>query len=189
MIPADRNILTAALLLNAAATQTEQARRHLSAEIRLCDGLPTSTFGAQRVGGGGRGPTTMRVPITDENGDWIDGERAYDEVPATSVEMAAIQRQHLQEQRDDLNALCRGIVTMANELSATCRRILGIRIEVPRCSATGRDGAIEWHDPSCTNVPSRGTLCEKHSKSEWRWRTLHGLPPRTDGVFSGGPAA
>jgi hypothetical protein len=55
----------------------------------------------------------------------------------------------------------------------------------PRCNATGRDGAIEWADPTCTTIPSRGPLCDRCSKREYRWRTTHGLPPRRDGVYAG----
>lgn len=177
MIHPDRNIMTAALLLNAIATDVEKARRHLRAEARLLDGTPTSTSGADN--NGSRGERTISVAYTDEH-----GEEQTDQVPVTIVEAAAINRQRIDEIQDDLEAHVRGIVTMANEIARTTQRILATRIEVPRCTSKGRDGAIEWGDPTCFRVPSRGPLCDACAKREYRWRIARGLPPRTNTVFS-----
>lgn len=189
MTAPDRDALHAALLLNATATQITLARQHLTKELHHHDGLPATTTGSDS---NTRGERTIRVLITNPDGEPIpgpNGERQYDNVPVTTVEAAAIQRQHLTNMRLDLDALVRGALTTANQIAATCQQILGTRTETPRCTATGRDGAIEWADPTCTAVPSRGPLCDRCSKAEYRWRKAHGLPSRTDGLFTGDPAA
>lgn len=100
---------------------------------------------------------------------------------------AAIDTQ-LKAHRDELDA---AELTIRN-LRRDCHGVIrhegeAFNVELPptpRCSADGRDGAIEWSDPTCTAVPSRGPLCDRCSKREYRWRTAHHLPPRRDGVYS-----
>lgn len=157
----DPNILLAANLLLASATNIANARAHIRHERRLVDGMPGSSG-------------EPHVTSTSET---------------TTVERAVLTRQHLDDRLADLDALRNGIVTMANELARTAHNILGIRIETPRCTATGRDGAIIWGDPTCTAVPSRGACCDRCSKREYRWRQSVGLPPRHDGLFTGEAAS
>ncbi|HXI11183.1 MAG TPA: hypothetical protein VNM92_00860 [Thermoanaerobaculia bacterium] len=153
----DPNILLAANLLYATATNVANARAHLHHERRLIDGYP----------GGSDEP---HVTATSET---------------TPVERAVLARQQLDNRLTDLEAHIRGVLTMANDIHHTTQRILATRIEVARCTATGRDGAIIWGDPTCTSPPSRGTCCDRCSKREYRWRQSVGLPPRHDGVFAG----
>ena len=100
------------------------------------------------------------------------------------VERIALRRhpgnQKLKALDDEIDAAVKVLRNLLND----CRRITNTTPVPPRCSATGRDGAIEWADPTCWNVPTRGTLCDKCSKREYRWRQARGLPARTDGVFA-----
>ena len=168
----DRRLTTAALLLNALAARYTTAHNILRASQR--DGYPTTASGADT------GPRTGGQTIL------VDG----DHIPVTSVEAAVIARlEHHQRindaERADLEATANGILIMVNNLNREITRILGNHIDTPRCSGgAARDGALEWGRPDCTNVPSRGPLCERCAKAEWRWRKNHDLPARTDGVFS-----
>lgn len=40
----------------------------------------------------------------------------------------------------------------------------------------GRDGSIEWGDPTCTELPTKAGLCPKDYQAERRWRVAQGLP-------------
>ncbi len=167
MIRADPNITMCADLLYANATTISAARAHLRHERHLIDGYP----------GGNDEPV---VTATSET---------------TPVERAVLARQHIDNRLADLGALVRGLVTLTLELCRTADTALGVRVETPRCSATGREGAMlaradgGWSDPTCTNVPSRGPLCDSCARRETRFRQARNLPPRSDGLFSGGDAA
>ena len=97
----------------------------------------------------------------------------------TSVEQAAGQRiileADLRSLDDELNAVVLILVNLARE----CDRIIGLQLDGPgRCSAIGRQGAIEWGDANCWNAPDRGPLCAACYHRERRWRQLNGLPTR-----------
>lgn len=183
----DPQLIAASRLLENAAYKLPAAKRHLQREQLILDGMPTKASGADRE------PTstgqTVRVRIEDEHGEPILNERGepqYDWIPVTSVEATVIRIDNIDAHRDDLLATVRGACVIAHNLTADLDRILGTRLApTPRCSPEGREGAKIWApDPPCSNVPSRGPLCDKCSKREFRWRTRMGLPPRTDGVFS-----
>lgn len=166
------------------------ARLILRAEAAINDGFPTTASGADR-GSGGRGERTIAVPIIDEHGHPLidtNGRPIVDHVPVTSVEAAvlATERVHYSTHAIDnqLDDAARALTTLERE----CRRLTGIlppRADIKRCDSTGRDGTIEWADPTCTTVASRGPLCDRCSKREYRWRTDRNLPARRDGVFAG----
>ena len=44
----------------------------------------------------------------------------------------------------------------------------------------GREGADEWGDAKCTELPVRGGLCEREAKAESRWRRANGLTGREE---------
>jgi hypothetical protein len=154
--PPDAALLATARIVENLAHKLTVARRHLRREIHILDGF-----------GGNNGDT--KVSATAE---------------LTGVEAAASQREHLRAVLADLEANVRAIAVIAHNSCKECDRISGIRVAVPRCDSQGRDGAIEWGDPTCTSVPTRGPLCDRCSKREYRWRVGHKLPPRADGVFS-----
>jgi hypothetical protein len=116
----------------------------------------------------------------------IDGFPAGTDTPKvvakselTTVEAAAGQRIRLEGDLhwldDELNAVVLVLVNLHRE----CDRIIGYRADGPgRCSALGRQGAIEWADPNCWNAPDRGPLCASCYQRERRWRQQRGLPTR-----------
>src|SRR5215207_5501226 len=178
----DPRLLAAARIIENAAYKIGDAKRHLQREQLILDGMPTTASGADRDPGTGHGQT-IRVPIEDDDGNPVLNERGepqYDWVPVTGIEATVIRLDNINAHRDDLLAQVRGVCTMAHNLNTDLDRILGTRIaNTPRCSAEGRQGAIEWADPTCHNVPTRGPLCDKCSQREYRYRRRHGLPKRT----------
>jgi hypothetical protein len=45
--------------------------------------------------------------------------------------------------------------------------------EAPVCASTGREGAIEWCDPTCADYATKAGLCARCYKRESRWRKEH----------------
>jgi hypothetical protein len=146
----DRTIDTIIGLAEGLTTKLPAARDHLLREIRLLDGFT----------GGSDAP---KVKATSE---------------LTGVERAASQRIHHQQRMDALNDEINAVVQILSNLHKDCDRINATRIEVPRCSSTGREGAIEWADATCWDAPARGSLCAKCYQRERRWRQRNGLPTR-----------
>jgi hypothetical protein len=127
------------------------AKAELLYRLHTIDGYPTGTY-------------APKVTATTE---------------LTTVEVAADQRIHLEADLrwldDELNA---AVLVLAN-LARECDRIIGMRLQGPgRCSAVGRQGAIEWGDANCWNAPDRGPLCARCYQRERRWRQHNGLPTR-----------
>jgi hypothetical protein len=106
-------------------------------------------------------------------------------VTLTPTERAAELAMRLDAEVADVRAQIHTLEHIANALLPQMTRAIGTRIAKPkRCDANGRDGSIEWGDPTCTSLPSRGPLCDRCSKAEYRWRIAVGKPRRNDGVFS-----
>jgi hypothetical protein len=141
------------------------AKAHLDAELHQLDGLPTVASGADT------GPGGQRSIL-------VDGER----IPVTSVEAIAITRLELANTATDYDDRLDATVMVLRALLADTRRAIATRIAiaVPRCTATGREGAIEWGRPDCWDAPVRGPLCFNCYQRERRWREGVGLPARGD---------
>lgn len=157
----------AVLLGTLLAAQIDPATIHLIEMLATNDGMRTSTAGLA--------PATITPRTHDDDDDDID------QAPPTSVEAAVLHRQTIADQLDDITAHVRGILTMYRELSKMVQRAIlthGPTQPAPRCSATGRDGADEWGDPRCWDIPTRSTLCARCYMRERRWRQSHGLPTR-----------
>jgi len=132
------------------SSKLPNAKAHLLSEMRQCDSLP----------GGSDAP---KVQATAE---------------LTAVERAASRRMALQADLNALDAELDSVVATLRVMQQNCDKILGTRIEVPRCSAAGREGAIEWSVPDCWDAPTVSTLCAKCYHRERRWRQARGLPTR-----------
>lgn len=114
-----------------------------------------------------------------------DGLNVIATAELTTPEAVVAQIQHLEAVLADADQVITTISIVATDLLRDARRVVPLERIVPkRCDATRRDGAIEWADPTCTAVPSRGPLCDRCSKREYRWRVTHGLSRRDDGVYS-----
>ena len=108
-----------------------------------------------------------------------DNPKVKAEAELTTVEAAAGHRMRLQADLRALDDELNAVVLILVNLNRDCDHYIGLRLAGPgRCSATGRDGAIEWSDPKCWNAPDRGPLCARCYHRERRWRQRHGLPIR-----------
>ena len=113
--------------------------------------------------------------------------------PTSTVEQAVIARLAIELRLTDYRATLHATELNIRNLRHDCqndarRQGTAFIVELPpppRCNSENREGAIEWADPTCTRIPSRGPLCDACAKREWRWRTRHGLRPRLDGVYAG----
>lgn len=109
-----------------------------------------------------------------------DGDGSHSKGGHTSpVETTVLKRlpQHttIRDQLDELDAACK----ILRNLERETRTILGRTGPPPRCTGgVGRDGAIDWGRPDCTELPGRGPLCIACYHRERRWRNDHGLPTR-----------
>jgi hypothetical protein len=111
----------------------------------------------------------------------------------STTERAATARLAIDEQltawRQELDAATLIIRNLRHECQTTTRRQgAPVQLELPPAPISkpiGRQGADQWADNACHNIPTRGPLCDKCSKREYRWRTSNGLPPRRDGVYAG----
>jgi hypothetical protein len=149
------------------------ARRWLDVQLDVNDSMPTVTVGASG-GGGSRGQRV--ITIKDENGN-KDG----DPVPVTGVEQAALIRIDIPDHFGDWLDRLDATVSVLRALTRDVRHVvkdLAPKVRVPRCSASGREGAIEWARPDCWDAPIRGPLCAACYHRERRWRQEHGLPTR-----------
>lgn len=202
----DPRLIAAAHLVENLARRLPLVRTHVASQLNALGQLHGTSYDG--AGRGGQRTVTVQVDCTGTRRcfrtdcpDYPDsdppphthpcrteGEHTHPEaVPVTAVEDYAIQRANIDNHLADLEAHAAAIATITANALRDCDRIIGVRLidTIPRCDPTGRDGAIEWADPTCTAVPSRGPLCDRCSKREWRWRTAHGLPPRRDGVYAG----
>jgi hypothetical protein len=177
----DRHVQATARLLDSVAHLLPQLRAHLAAERVLADGWPDHvSYALEPDTTEPSSPLTGRCGANIPRGDILDAP-----VGLTPVERAAEAGMRIDRELADIEARLRMIAVTVSGLMVDVQRLGGVRLEKPkRCDAQGRDGAIEWGDPTCTRVPSRGPLCDPCSLREWRWRKAHGLPTRSDGVMS-----
>lgn len=110
--------------------------------------------------------------------------RVHASAELTSVERAADLRWSMSGDLDDLRDMARSIAEMIATLNRQTDRALGLRAptaaDAARCrdSLHGRDGAVEWGDPTCEELPSKAGLCGACYQRERRWRLANDLVER-----------
>jgi hypothetical protein len=189
----DRRVQATARLLDSVAHLLPQLRAHLAAERVLADGWPDHvSYALEPDTTEASTPLTGRCGANVPRGDILVaclrprpcGEHDAP-VGLTPVERAAEAGMRIDRELADIEARLRMIAVTAAGLMVDVQRLGGVRLEKPkRCDATGLERSYEWSDPMCTAVPSRGPLCDRCSKREYRWRIANGLGARRDGVFS-----
>jgi hypothetical protein len=156
-------------------TKLPNARTHLRQLINSIDGFPVGADTDTPSGGG------LTLTITHRDDPTIP-EDQVDRVPATAVELAAHRRSQLELDLGYIDATLNDVVKSLLKLHRECDRIIGTRIETPRCDGgTGREGHLlpraegGWSDPSCHNVPSEGRkTCDSCRQRFHRWAREHG---------------
>lgn len=138
------------------------ARAAHLARIAEADGHATTTRGAA--------PPTLTGHRDDPDAD----------VTLTRVEQAADQRARAIAHLDGLDRALRLIRDDIDLLAALCDRALrgAPQAKPAECSGLGRDGNLEWWDPTCRDAATKDGLCGKHYHAERRWRDANGLPTR-----------
>ena len=144
---------------HAIRNRARTAERQLTSELDQHDGYPTNSpmNGSEGIGRAS-GPSTSTVERAALGVHaHIDGRRA------------AIRR--------DVELL--DIVTA--RLLTAINAALPPVVPAAACNGgLGRDGAEQWGDAPCTNIATRGGLCDKHRMRERRYRSDNGLEPRED---------
>lgn len=152
----DPQLEAAALLLANLAGKVPIAIASLRRELDVVDGYASATM-------------QPRVHATAE---------------LTSVERAADLRWSMSGDLDDMREMCLAIAEMIGSLNRQADRALGLRAptaaDVARCrdALHGRDGAVEWGDPTCEEIPVKAQLCGACYQRERRWRIANDLGDR-----------
>jgi hypothetical protein len=146
----DRHLITAAQLVEALATKVPRTRALLLDRVHAVDGWPSGS----------------------------DEPKVAHSASSAPTEAAGAKRLVLAHRLNDLATAKANLVTAVTELSRLCDRVLGpeLTVETPRCDGgAGREGAIEWGKPDCTNVPKSRRICDRCRWAEYQWRKEHGL--------------
>lgn len=142
-------------LADVLALRVTEALDHLHREHVICDGFPA------------KGETAGRG-----NSD------------STTTEAAAIARQYITRQAEDLKDAIDGLVISANHLAAMITEATKTRapdiVKIARCrdNQIGREGAIVWGNPTCLEIPVKAGYCSACYQRERRWRATQGLEAR-----------
>jgi hypothetical protein len=149
----DVRLEAAGLLLASLADRFPEAIASLRRELDVVDGYSSATM-------------QPRVAATAE---------------LTSVERAADLRWTMTGDLDDLRDMAANIIELINTFQRQTDRALGVRAPVAtRCKDAlhGRDGSLEWGDPTCEELPVKAGLCSACYQRERRWRIANNLGPR-----------
>ena len=146
----------ASLLLGNLAARLPVAIATLRRELDIVDGYPATTLG--------------------------DG-MSRSTADLTSVERAADARWRMSGNLDDLRDMATTIVELVNTMNTMTDRALGTRApaaDVARCrdAQPGRDGVLDWGDPTCEELPAKAGTCSACYQRERRWRIGAGLAER-----------
>ncbi len=149
----DVRLEAAGLLLASLADRYPEAIASLRRELDVVDGYSSATM-------------QPRVAATAE---------------LTSVERAADLRWSMTGDLDDLRDMAANIIELINTFQRQTDRALGVRAPVAtRCNDAlhGRDGSLEWGDPTCEELPVKAGLCSACYQRERRWRLVNDLAER-----------
>jgi hypothetical protein len=149
----DVRLEAAGLLLASLADRYPEAIASLRRELDVVDGYSSATM-------------QPRVAATAE---------------LTSVERAADLRWSMTGDLDDLRDMAANIIELINTFQRQTDRALGVRAPVAtRCKDAlhGRDGSVEWGDPTCEELPVKAGLCSACYQRERRWRLANDLAER-----------
>lgn len=149
----------------------------LEATAHLLSILADRVLGAEAV-------LRRELDIVDGYASAVMQPRVHATAELTSVERAAELRRSMSADLDDLREMIAAIVEMVTTLNRQTDRALGRRAptaaDVARCrdALHGRDGAVEWGDPTCEELPVKAGLCTACYHREYRWRRSNDLGPR-----------
>lgn len=161
--PNDRVQRSAATLL-ATATPTTKAVDHLREQLDAIGYPSTARQGPQKVGTA----YDAANPDLDTTGD------------------SALHALELSRLRTELAAAILDIEKRINALARLVTRITNDPLPgidgVALCSDNqhGREGAAEWGDPACMEIPAKSGLCTREYQRERKWRATVNLDDRSE---------
>lgn len=166
-------------------------------DVLTVDGYPTSTPGAsQDVSARSTTPRPCRAPDCSnelpcpDHGDPCGAPGCKSErpcyvhdstvklMPVESAALAASKGAGLQHQ---LDTSIRSIAMQARRALEVLEQLTAPTVPKQLCSCgAGREGVIEWGDPTCRRVPNptKAGMCDQCWAAEEAWRAAHELPPR-----------
>ena len=153
-----RDLQAAALRGEHLAPALDNALEHIGAQLRYCDGYA-------RPGG--------------------DDVRVATSLASSPTERAAAMRYALTTHREDIRDVVNEIHALLKHLDAQVRQCYGLLgpVEqtvvavVPLCSQglSGKDGSLEWGDPTCMMPAVKNGLCTAHYFRYYRHRIAKGV--------------
>ena len=153
--PIDIQLDAAIGLLENYARTLPAALAHIDRELHIVDGWPGSTMSD----GMPRGTSAL-----------------------TAVERHAEARLRLSGTRQTLLDDRDAILSLIASALHVCRDAAGMRgpTDTPRCkdAQVGRDGATDWGDTTCEELPAKAGCCSACYQRERRWRLANALAPR-----------
>lgn len=139
-------------LVLGSSLEVTKALMEISDELSML-GFPSSS---------NRGVTVQ----VDEDGDPVGGD--------------VVRSHELAVWREDLRDAINDLGNRTDTLVRLLHRIRGVRYAhgVRLCAENqqGRQGSIEWGEPTCTELPTKANLCATCYQAERRWRLEHGVP-------------
>jgi hypothetical protein len=154
---------------------THRTDRTITSIIGLAEGLTSKLPAARDI-------LRQRINAIDGFPVGTDTPKITATAELTTVEQAANQRIWLETNLRSLTYELNAAALIIANLHRECDQILGHQPR-PRCTGgQGRQGAIEWGQPDCWNIPTRaGTpavLCDRCFQAERKWRSRNGLVAR-----------
>lgn len=166
-------------------------------DVLAVDGYPTSTPGAsQDVAARATTARPCRasdcpneLPCPDhgdpccEPGCHLEHPCAVHDSPVTltTVESAALAARKGAGLQHQLDTSIRSIAVQARRALEVLEQLTAPTVPKLLCSCgAGREGVIEWGDPTCRRVPNptKAGMCDECWAAEETWRGAHELPPR-----------
>jgi hypothetical protein len=103
-------------------------------------------------------------------------------VTLTPTEHTANLRAHLHNELADIDQTLTTLTLLANELLARARRATPPPPPNKRLckdGLIGKDGSIEWGNPTCHDLADKAGLCTAHYTAWYRWRKTRNIPVGT----------
>jgi len=106
------------------------------------------------------------------------------------TERAAAMRYALTCHREDVRDVVTELHKIMTRLDVKVRKsyslngpaepTTAITVALCRDGLAGKDGSLEWGDPTCMMPAVKGGCCQAHYKRWYRWRIAHGKPVDRD---------
>jgi hypothetical protein len=185
-------LVAAARMVENLAERIYQVQDHVRTELAYADSISDHVIGASDPEATPSKPMegncTTRVHLGEDVWHLCGRYRPCGDhdtpVTLTPVERAAERRLHLNRALSEFEDKCKDIVLLASQALRAGDDLIGTRLADERKGENvtsqcrdgqfGKEGAIEWSDPTCEDDAVKCNLCMKHYWVWYRWRKEHG---------------